>query len=112
MGKLIKLPSELVEVEQYLDYYGVPYDTEKLEGKRIPLMLRFRFYLEAVELEGIVTGESSEEQIHFAVKSCLEKSYTDVGGRRTAATAGSAPAWAEGCITTSACASCKAACNS
>ncbi|MDF2926227.1 MAG: Nitrogen fixation protein NifW [Paenibacillaceae bacterium] len=113
MTEYIKLPAGVTEVEEFLDYCGVPYTEAGLIGKRIPLMLRFRFYLEAVELEGKITAESTEEECREAMRWSLEKAYKDVGADRTEKVAGghSLASWAEGCFNTSACASCKSGCS-
>lgn len=112
MPEYIKLPPGLVEVEEFLDYCKVPYTHEVLLGKRIPLMLRFRFYLEAVELEGKVTAESTPEECEEAMRWCLEKALRDVGGERAGGTgAGDIASWSAGCFGTSACAACKSSCG-
>lgn len=109
MADYIKLPSGLAEAEQFLDYYGVIYEPRRLEGKRIPLMLRFRFYLEAVELEGKVTAESTPEECEAAVRWGLERALRDVDGQEAPAPGGQVGSWAAGCLSTSACAACKSA---
>lgn len=109
MPEYIKLPDKVVEVEEFLDYCGIPYTAESLEGKRIPVMLRFRFYLEAVELEGKITAESTEEERHEAMRWCLEKAFKDLGGDQFGGQ--QLASWSSGCFGTSACASCKTSCS-
>lgn len=109
MPEYIKLPDNVVEVEGFLDYCGIPYTEGSLEGKRIPVMLRFRFYLEAVELEGKVTAESTEEERFAALRWCLEKAVKDVGADQFGGQ--ELAAWSSGCFGTSACASCKSSCG-
>jgi hypothetical protein len=112
MTEYIKLPSHLVEVEEFMDYCGVPYDEEALIGKRIPLMLRFRFYLEAMELEDKITAQSTPEECFEAMRWCLEKAFKDVGGERAGGQgAGELASWSAGCFGTPACAACKSGCG-
>lgn len=112
MTEYIKLPPQLVEVEEFLDYCAVPYTEEVLVGKRIPLMLRFRFYLEAVELEGKITADSSSQECAEAMRWCLEKALRDVGGQRAGGVGtGDLASWSSGCFGTSACAACKSSCG-
>lgn len=98
-----------------MDYCGIAYDPVRLEGKRIPLMLRFRFYLEAVELEGRITAASTQEECAEALHWCLEQALADVGGSRGNGTApdprGALAAWAAGCLGTPACAACRSGCG-
>lgn len=111
MTEYIKLPAGVVEVEEFLDYCGIPYTEQGLEGKRIPMMLRFRFYLEAVELEGKVTAESTQEECREAMRWCLEKAFKDVGAGQVGGNGSSLLAsWSESCVNTSACAACKTGC--
>lgn len=111
MTEYIKLPA-LAEAEEFLDYCRIPFNKEALEGKRIPLMLRFRFYLEAVELEGKVTAESTEEECFEAMRWSLEKAYKDVGGEKAGgAGKGDLASWSAGCFGASGCASCKTSCS-
>lgn len=110
MTDYIKLPTGLAEAEQFLDHYGIPYEPVMLEGKRIPLMLRFRFYLEAVELEGRITAASQLKEHEDAIKWSLERAFKDVGAHEEAnKPVGS---WSAGCLNTSACGSCKSTCSS
>lgn len=112
MTEYIKLPPNLTEVEEFLEYCGILFQEEVLVGKRIPLMLRFRFYLEAVELEGRITAESTAEECFEAMRWCLEKALKDVGGERAGGQgSGDLASWAAGCFGTSACAACKSSCG-
>ncbi|WP_438446519.1 nitrogenase-stabilizing/protective protein NifW [Gorillibacterium sp. sgz5001074] len=111
MADYIKLPSGLASAEQFLEHYGVAYEPKRLEGKRIPLMLRFRFYLEAVELEGRVTEESTPEECGSAVRWALERALRDVDAQEAPAQSSSIGSWAAGCLSTSACAACKSTCG-
>jgi hypothetical protein len=114
MADYIKLPTGLVEAEDFLNYCGIAFEPRRLEGKRIPLMLRFRFYLEAVELEGRITADSTPEECQAALRWCLEKALRDVAGGSGGSAADpkeALAAWSEGCLSTSACASCKAECG-
>lgn len=112
MADYIKLPQGLVEAEDFLNYCGIAYEPVMLEGKRIPLMLRFRFYLEAVELEGRITASSTAEECEEAIRWCLQKAFMDVGGNGATNPRDALAAWSEGCLNTSACAACKSGCGS
>lgn len=74
------------DVEWFFRYYEIPFDSDKVAGRRIPLLWLFRRNLREEGLEDAVAGGSQEisreddkASLTFRkVRSCLEKAYADL----------------------------------
>jgi nitrogenase-stabilizing/protective protein len=65
--------SELEAVEDFLEYFGVAYDSSLVQVKRLPILQRFHDYLK--ELEESLPADQRGKRSAYA--DCLRRAYQD-----------------------------------
>lgn len=65
--------SELTDAEDFLDYFGVPYDPRVVDVSRLHILKRFHDYLQQAAL----SGQESAPAQRVLYKSLLERAYQD-----------------------------------
>ncbi len=73
MGQTLAQFKQLVNAEDYLDFFGLPYDPQVVNVNRLHILQKFSTLIKTIDTESPNLGES---EILAQYKTALEAAYT------------------------------------